>query len=117
MWWMSREGPSFFSLKSWEATCFPRRLLQTQQLLGPTSLLFFYPSDSIPARVHHGYASPEANIHSYQMLSQSKIQTWGKVAARLWMGAKVLPHPQILSPPPERAGTKLYFCIEETKCI
>lgn len=29
-----------------------------------------FPSDIIPACVHHGYASPEANVCSDQMLSQ-----------------------------------------------
>lgn len=114
---MGREGPSFFSLKSQEAACFPRRLLQSQQLLGPTSLLFFYTSDSIPALVYHGYATPEANIHSYQMLSQSKIQTWGREAAQLWMGAKSSPIPRSCCLPQKEQVTKLYFWIEETKCI
>lgn len=34
-------SPAVFSLKSQEAGCFHRRPLQTQQLLGPSSLLLF----------------------------------------------------------------------------
>lgn len=114
MCWMDRQGPSFFTRET--GSC----LLSTKTLADPAApgshlMLFFYPSDSIPAHVHHGYASPEANIHSYKCIP--KARSWGKVAAQLWMGAKVLPYAQISPSPPERAGTKLYFWVEETKCI